>query len=492
MSDGFRRLHPSTVLIELFRVIGRFIYMIAILVAMSLFGGNGDRTEAYLIAFGLIGVFVALMRYLSTRFRVAGPVLEIHSGLISRQVRSIPLASIQNIDVKETLVHRAFGAVDLVIETASGSGAEATLSALGKQDAEALRRALRGSIVAFDAPDAPSSSSVVWRATMGDLLLMGVTDNRAGTIIGAVLGVGVFAGDQIEGLRKLLERTGEAILGSSPHAWWLNLVVGAVLLWFAGWIVAMFTAFVRFYGFELMNEPRGLVRRYGLTTRMESLIVLARLQTIAFRAGWLRRRFGIWQCDAATAGSLIQNQEQQTTGTIICPLARRPDMAVIARRLFAGLELASLRWQGVHPIAARRGFFQMFWPLGTMTAVFALSVDALFWWALAAVVPLSVWYGVVRRRAMRYAWQGGYLAVQSGAIHRRIWIVPEGKIQFAMVNQSPFQRRAGTADLEVHTAAQVHLSTATITDLPVDQAWALQDVLVERAEASGAWLPDAV
>jgi putative membrane protein len=491
MTDGYRRLHPATVVIELARQIGRLIYIILFVLIASLLGGRGDTTEIWLGVLGLIGVVFAVVRYLSFRFRVGDGVLEIRTGILARQLRTIPLASIQNINVRETLIHRPFGTVDLEIETGSGLGGEAKLSALGRADAELLRRVLRGGQVAFELP-VEVADGTIWRATSKDLLLLGMTDNRAGAIVGAYFGLSVAGGEQVVTLRRILESAGAVVAGGGQAAPWVNLVAGGVMLVLVGWLLAIVTAFVRYHGFVLLSEPRGLVRRFGLTTRVENVIVLARLQTIAFRANWIRRKLGLWEAEASTTGAFTHGAEQAATSTVLCPLIRAEDRWPLAKRVFAGLDAARLNWRGVHPFAVRRGFFGALYLLGALVALAAFFLDRSWWWGLFGVVPVAMWYGSRRWRVMRFAWQDGFLVVRSGVLTRRYWVVPEGKVQHVAVVQSPFQRRAGVMDLHVASASVGTLAHATIYDLPVEEALALQDELSRRAEASGAWMPDAV
>ena len=66
----------------------------------------------------------------------------IRQGLIGKQERHIPLARVQDVRLEQGVVHRVFGVVKVDIETAGGSGAEASLSVLSVAEAERLRGAV--------------------------------------------------------------------------------------------------------------------------------------------------------------------------------------------------------------------------------------------------------------------------------------------------------------------------------------------------------------
>jgi len=116
--------------------------------------------------------------------------------------------------------------------------------------------------------------------------------------------------------------------------------------------------------------------------------------------------------------------------------------------------------------------------LGHWTWIVALVPGALLAWALA----------LRRYRVLAWALHAGHLISRTGVLHRRLTIVPESKIQWVGLTQSPFQRRLGIASATVATAA----GAAHIVDLAEETAVELQRSLSSAASAAGAWLPDAV
>ena len=115
MSNEMHQLHPATILVELLRRLGGLAYFIGLALVLRFFGAGGS-TEAYeYIIAGLAGFSAlgALLRYLTMRFGVKDRHLVIHSGLIFRQHRTIPLERIQNVSLKRSPLHRVLGVVDL-------------------------------------------------------------------------------------------------------------------------------------------------------------------------------------------------------------------------------------------------------------------------------------------------------------------------------------------------------------------------------------------
>ena len=81
-----QRLHPLTVLLELGRALGQAAWALALVLVVSALGGRrGDPLPLVFLVAGS-GTLVALARYLSLRYWVAGGRLVIRSGLVSQQL----------------------------------------------------------------------------------------------------------------------------------------------------------------------------------------------------------------------------------------------------------------------------------------------------------------------------------------------------------------------------------------------------------------------
>ncbi|MCH8978656.1 MAG: PH domain-containing protein, partial [Armatimonadetes bacterium] len=206
----FRRINPRTIAVDFVKTIGRMILPLLFFAWSWLSGGGGDTSEMLLQGMGALAVISSVVRYFTFTYAVHEGHLHIRSGVFTKQNRTIPLKRIQNINISRTLVHRLLGLVDLKIETASGAGAEASLSALSEAEAASVRVELlqhTKSAVA-DAEGAPATSRgrTIYRITPKELFLAGATENRALAIIGAVLGGSYLFGEQIAESKEHAER----------------------------------------------------------------------------------------------------------------------------------------------------------------------------------------------------------------------------------------------------------------------------------------------
>jgi putative membrane protein len=134
-----RRLHPMSWLFVLIQQLRQFIVPIIVLFAF----GRGDRNDLWgLVAICVLAV-ISIWQYYTYRFRIGGDSLQIRSGLLERSLRQIPFARIQNVALRQTVLHRIFGVAEVRLESAGGIKPEAEMRVLTLADALALEALVR-------------------------------------------------------------------------------------------------------------------------------------------------------------------------------------------------------------------------------------------------------------------------------------------------------------------------------------------------------------
>src|SRR5918998_1677519 len=100
-----------------------------------------------LVPLGIAALLVlgGVVRWRTTRYRITGERVELHTGWLRRQRRSVPRDRIRTVDLTARLVHRVFGLSVVQVGAASGSPLESSglaLDAVSKAEADRLRREL--------------------------------------------------------------------------------------------------------------------------------------------------------------------------------------------------------------------------------------------------------------------------------------------------------------------------------------------------------------
>ncbi|MBI4409013.1 MAG: PH domain-containing protein [Gemmatimonadetes bacterium] len=510
------RLHPLTIVFSSLRI-ARGLVLPALVGGASAGGGELDRVVVWVFAFLSIPAFLAAFaRYFTFRYGLDQDDLIIDSGVLSRRHRVIPLARIQNLEVRQSALQRIAGVAELRVETAGGVEAEAVLSVLRVPEAQALRSELLGrgkprATVPADAATqrpldaarsrlgaaataaamahagaAAATPTPLVRLSTGELMVAGATANEAGLFAAAIAG-------GLQFVDELPIRLPEAVVDPGALAQRLPLtgallavvvVAGlAVVFLLLGWIFSIIGAMVGYHGFTLERAGDELRTRYGLLNRREAAAPLARLQAVRVEQTILRRAFGLCALKLETAGG-GPAQGQHGGAELVVPLVRRAAVPGLLAVLLDGFDYDAVRLRPAHPRARRRAFLRYSVPVVGAALGLGLFVHA-GWLALLGLEPLAYLAADRYWRELGHARLGEHVLARVGLLERVTWIVPEKKVQTVHVRESPFQRRHGIVTVLVDTASGGRAGVARVIDIARADALALFDQLVARAAIAG-------
>lgn len=494
-TPDWRRLHPATVIVEVAQRVASLAWFLAVAALLLLFGGAPDSWEYVIAGMALLQVLAPLHTYMLLRYAIVDDALIIRSGLFFRRLRTIRLERVQHINLRRGPLHRYFGVAALTVETAGGAQPEAELSVVSEDEAQALREELmrrRGGIEPARSAAEPAGE-VLWAASLRDLLILGLTENRVAVIIGVLAGAWHTLGDQFT--RPLTEEFIEKLdSGAVEGATMMSVAIGIALLVlglvFAGSVLSIIMSIVTHYGFTLRRSQEKLRRQYGLLTQHETLLPVNRVQVVKIVRPWLRRLLGYATIYVETAGSVTT--DQRAGATPLCPLIKEEQVGKFVRLVFSGVAVEQTQWQPVSRRTIGRGFRRYAAVLALIVTVLAAGLDWRLLYLLIPAAALAAWMARQRYRSLGFARLDGFTLVRSGVLVRRTWVVPRSKVQLAVVTQSPFQRRHELGNLSIITAGSSHLDRPIVVDLERPTAAELQDELARDADLAGAWQPDGV
>ena len=149
-------------------------------------------------------------------------------------------------------------------------------------------------------------------------------------------------------------------------------------------------------------------------------------------------------------------------------------------------------WRPISPkLALVRRSLMLFW-LIVIAAVVAIALlvggyaaGAGLTVAVAVIIIVWQWWLIGRQvKVYRYVEREEDLLVTSGILFRRLVIVPYGRMQLVDLVAGPFERMAGLASVQLHTAAAT--TDAKIPGLVPSDAAQLRDRLAARGEQRAA------
>ena len=429
----------------------------------------------------LASLLVAVVRFATFQYQLDEDELVTREGILNRQERRIPVNRIQDLSFEQSLLRRMLGIVVVSVETASGKGAEARLDSLSRSAAERMREALyraRGNVLQSRA-DQPAEL-VLWRAPASELFLLGVSTQKVGAILAAMLGVS----ELLRELRLVDQATGmlqgvmQMVTGMPVGLQVLLLVVGLVLLLLLGAMIATLGAFLLFHGFLLTLRDDVLVRRFGLITRHTHALPRRKIQRVLLEQSFLRLLLGRAVVKADSAGGGESEAEKQKSGTdVLAPLLPFADAERLVGWTLPGLQCSSLRWNQVSARAVVRMTL-----VGVLLAVVLGSVTAIrFGWiasASALLVPMAATAGYLIWRRAGWVLPTGHVALRSGMLGRTIALVPARKIQGVVLRAGPLDRLLGLARIVIYVAGG---SPSTLAHLVRSDAEALLRGIAQQA-----------
>jgi putative membrane protein len=489
MSSEARYLHPAAMLIDAARTIRRWVSAFVI-PGVALLMSRGFTTQT--LALILLGVFVAaalaatwgFLSWRATTYEVSGGAFRVRRGVLQKNERTIPLEHVQSVDTVQGIIQRLFGVVEVRVETAGGGASEpdASLPALARADAEALRREIEGSGREPVEREA-AGPAVLRRLGTRDLFIAGATSGQIGVAF-SLLAVFSQIFDDLGNVfsEALVRRTLEKIAPNSILVV-LLLVLAVGLL---AWLLAIAGTVLAHAGFTLAREGEFLYIKRGLLEKREATIPLARIQAVRIVEGLLRQPFGLASLRVESAGY----GEASGVSTTLFPLLPRKDAVKIL--LDAAPEFAVAPTLEPLPARAlRRYVFRAAFPVLIAAAAVALAsllASDLVAWGFFAVLLLvlpAALLGWLRYRDAGWAYGGDLVVVRSRLLARTTTIAPRRRLQSREVIRNPFQRRARLATFRARVASGGGGAELQVTDLGSGDAEALVEELGPRVRRGG-------
>ena len=478
-----RHLHPVAMLVGAIKTLRRWVSGLVLpgVVLLMSQGFSLWTVTLFLLSILVVSALAALWGFLSwraTTYAVTVNSFRLRQGVLQKNERTIPLEHVQSVDTVQGILQRAFGVVEVRIETAGGGVSEpdASLSALDRGAAQTLRREIEGSHE--ERSKETTGPTILRRLSTRELLIAGATSGQIGVAF-SLLAVGSQFLDNflsVDFARRLIETL-------APN--WLMVVlilVPAGLL--LAWLLAIAGTVLAYTGFTLSREGDFLYIKRGLLERREATIPLSRIQAVRISEGILRQPFGLASLRVESAGY----GEDAGVSAMLFPLLPRDEV----EEFLAGAAPEFAVVPALEPLprrSLRRYVFRATIPalLVCVAALVCLVVFGSALWLLPLLlIPPSAAYGWLRYRDAGWALEGDRLLVRHRLLGRKTAVAPRRRLQSRGVVSSPFQRRLQLATFVAEVASGSGGSALRVKDLDAGSAGTLAVSLGPGARFEGA------
>jgi putative membrane protein len=435
-------------------------------IVVALFVGS-SRTPGHGGYWGLaavgIAIFIGLLRWATTAYRVTPTQVQVRRGLLGKSVLTVPRDRVRTVDLTSHFMHRLLGLTRVAVGTGQtdrrqdhGLVLDGMAAADGARLREELLRRAAVSATEVSAPAAPRESVVAaldpaWIRygpfTLSGLVTIGVV---------AAFGWRIFNETNVDPNRIGLfrEAAGQLQRVSFSTAVLAVFVVGIVL-------VAVFSTVgyvLAYWNFQLTRTAHGTLHiSRGLITTRSTTIEERRLRGVEYSEPLLLRAVGAARALAITTGLRV-GRGAERGGTVLLPPAPRAQVQRVASDVLADTApvVAPLTR---HPRAALRRRFTralLGWLVlsGLSGALFG-GLGHPLWtiWVVAVLLPMFLLLAIDRYRSLGHSIVDGRIIFRQGSLVRRRYMIDGTGVVGWTMRQSFFQRRAGVVTLTATTAA---------------------------------------
>jgi putative membrane protein len=458
------------------------VRLLPVVVILLVTGRQSDPMQVWVpLTLAVLVVIGGVIRWRTTRYRITADRVELHTGWLRRQRRSVPRDRIRTVDLTAKLLHRIFGLSVVHVGAAGGSPMESAglqLDAVSKTEADQLRRELLDRSLIAAVPGSVEHATVAPpRPPAAELARLNWSWLRfAPLTFSAIAGVGAMGAAVFNLIGELgvdprdIPAVDDAAdrLTSTPI--WVTIAVLAALLLVVAVVGAMVLFAERWYGYRLTREAgdpaaavppsagigtgtlrvrRGLLTRRSLSVSEQRLRGVEVVEPLLLRAG-----------RGAYSKALSTGLTRSAQGGALQPPCPRPEAHRVAsaalREQPSEITLAPLR---KHPRAAlQRRMTRALAPTAVLVAgVFAAGSAVPFLAGLAVpsllLLPLAVLVALDRFRNLGHELTARYLVSRQGSVQRRTVALQRAGVIGWTFRQSIFQRRSGLVTVEATTAA---------------------------------------
>ncbi|NQX26067.1 PH domain-containing protein [Microbacteriaceae bacterium VKM Ac-2854] len=373
----------------------------------------------------LIAVFGFWLSWRMHTFRITDEVVEVRSGILFRTNRRARLDRIQGVNVQRPVLARLFGAAKLEV-TVAGQDGNVQLSYLGWRAADALRRdilRLASGVKARESVAAAAAPAGLVARRYEEIAAEFQDDTPPESLVrihpGRLIGSLLFSGFTLFLILAIVAMVVAVVNG---YFW----VLFAILPGIIGSASYYVRRFVRSLRYSIASTRDGIRVGFGVLSTSSDTIPPGRIHAVEVTQPLLWRPFGWWEVRINRAGHASNKGANGDPNTTILPVG---DLGDVQRVL--GLLLPGFATEDVTADALR-----------SRRAV-----------GFSSAPPRAAWLRPFSWRRTGYRLAGDLVLLRSGAIWRRLQIVPLARMQSIGIRQGPLHRALGLAAAQVHTVS---------------------------------------
>lgn len=442
----------------------------------------------------ILGPVLRILSYLTTTYEVDDEKLSIRDGIFTKNVLEVPLSTITTVDFSQNIFHQIFGVYRLNIDNHANiaEGKTKVHMTLKKGDADAVkgllmkgRRGMDGSNFAGekDVDALPQrEEGTRYEVRNSDILLMGLLKSKLVfllELLGAVVVIiNLLPADYFE--NGAIDKFIEAMvrMGATPV-----VLLAIVILLIISSLCGMAGSFIRYYGFQILDNGEAVKIEYGLLNRKTYMIAKKKISGVYYEQSALMRitKKGILYLMAVGYGT--GTDEGSSEAAILFPMLKERQFTEIVGRILPEMQNSG-SYQKPEPKALRYFFirFSVFFALAVLIGSFFLpKLDDFFQgaWLLGLIYLFWILTGVI----LDYKTTGIYgnekhFSLCRGGYKKWTVYVKTSMIESIESGGSIWKRKRGVNHITIGCLAPTGQSMEEVCNLPVQTFEELKTYLI--------------
>ncbi|MDE5423537.1 PH domain-containing protein [Ancylomarina sp. DW003] len=491
LKDSFdtpRRQSVTGTLFFLLMSVQKVIRMFWPLLLLYVFKGNASKMMEPKWLIGLLFLILILiahsiLTWYNFYFLIKDKEFVLRKGYLKRVVIAIPFEKIVSINLKQGLIQQVLGVVQLEVDSAGSKKKEVAIYAISREIAEALKEQLAS--YKKDSSDSEDSliaeeniveQETILQLSLKDLFRISIAKNHLrGLLIILAFGNNIYyqLKDLFESEVNLAADKTESFLEHSSTLALAGVVIFVLLL---SLIISMADVFLRYYDFNMKSFANAFSLQSGLIKRKNITIPFSKIQRLKRSINPIQKWLNISNIQLVQANSIEVSKEKDKVAVPGCDDEKFKELC---DKVYDNPFSQPTYDTKPQKVFLRRSFIFLF--IFMSVPVFALSLKFNWMWYLEILVPFlaaGIAYLSYYRRS--YHLSSDFLKINSGLIAKDFSIIEVYKVQTVHIKRTIFQRRNGTASLDLGMAGSV----VRIEYLSYDEAIRMKDQILYKIEVT--------
>jgi len=458
------------------------------LLLLYVFKGNASKMLEPKWMIGLLILVLVLiahsiLTWYNFYFLIKDKEFVLRKGYLKRVVIAIPFEKIVSINLKQGLIQQVLGVVQLEVDSAGSKKKEVAIYAISREIAEALKEQLAS--FKKDISDSENSltadeniveKETILQLSLKDLLRISIAKNHLrGLLIIIAFGNNIYyqLKDLFESEVNLAADKTENFL---QHSGTLAIAGMIIFVLLVSLIISMAEVFLRYYDFNMKSFINAFSIQSGLLKRKNITIPFSKIQRLKRSINPIQGWLDISNIQLVQANSIEVSKDKDKVSIPGCDDEKFRDLC---DKVYDDPFSQPTYDTKPQKVFLRRSFIFLF--IFMSVPIFGLSLKFNWMWYLEIFVPfLAAGMAYLSYYRRSYHLSSDFLKINSGLVAKDFSIIEVYKVQTVHIKRTIFQRRNGTANLDLGMAGSV----VRIEYLSFDDAIRIKDQILYKIEVS--------